>query len=127
MVYTTPGWRALADRSFAYFPTLAGTTESLRVRSGEISRQAEASPHPPMTAPHLFEQHRVYSGMPAEQPGDRRSDEERNLDLRERLPEVSEDGRRQDRIPHPVGPSHENPSERCRRVDHGASPVEESG
>src|SRR5688572_5606043 len=39
MVYTTPGCRDVAVRSPAYLPTLGGTTESVRVRSGEISRQ----------------------------------------------------------------------------------------
>src|SRR5512138_2206240 len=38
-VYTTPGCRAVAPRSPAYLPTLGGTIESVRVRSGEISCQ----------------------------------------------------------------------------------------
>src|SRR5688500_191391 len=39
IVYTTPGCRLVALRSLAYLPTLGGTTESVRVRSGEISCQ----------------------------------------------------------------------------------------
>src|SRR5512138_619046 len=38
-VYTTPGCRVVAGRSPEYLPTLGGTIESVRVTSGEISRQ----------------------------------------------------------------------------------------
>src|SRR5215471_4292948 len=34
--YTTPGCRVVAGRSPEYLPTLGGTIESVRVRSGEI-------------------------------------------------------------------------------------------
>src|ERR1043166_4534058 len=39
MVYTTPGCRAEAVGDVAYLPTFAGTSESVRVRSGEILPQ----------------------------------------------------------------------------------------